>query len=312
MPCRLLMMYSTHQPSALHIQEAERYLDSDSVVVATSEEQAIEAAKSAEVIFGHRYLRQVMPYADKLKWVQSTAGGVDRLPLEELKANGVTLTRSTLGSQTIARHTHTLMWSLVRGLHHTFQNQVNRQYDTNIRILPEPKQALILGTGSIGVALANILQKDNISVSGVNRSGTQPAGFQHIYTGQDWHAALPQTDVLIMALPTNLNSSLCVDEYVLSLLPPHAIVINVGRAETLDTDALCFALSNHQLGAAALDVTPQDYRVQDSVLWTTPNLLITPHNAAHSAERADHLEQFFIQQLARFTNGQDLLDSVAL
>ncbi|WP_181405236.1 NAD(P)-dependent oxidoreductase [Aestuariibacter sp. GS-14] len=306
------MMYSTHQPSIQHIETAEHYLGLDSVVVATSEEHAIEAAKSAEIIFGHRYLRQVMPFSKHLHWVQSTAAGMDRLPLDDLKAKGVTLTRSTLGSKTIARHTYTLMWSLIRGLHHTFLNQLNQDYNTNIQILPEPKRVLVLGTGSIGTELADILNKDQISVSGVNRSGNKPQGFEQVYTGKNWYAALPQTDVLIMALPADITTTHCVNAEVLANLPSHAIVINVGREETLDTDALCNALLNKQLGAAALDVTPQDYRNKNSVLWTTPNLLVTPHNAAHSAERASHLEHFFIQQLARYTSGQNLLNSVSL
>ena len=81
---KLLLMYSTHEPSAIHIETLEKLLGEGTVLLAKSENDAKKKASDVEIIFGHRYLQQVLPYAENLRWVQSTAGGIDRLPLEAL------------------------------------------------------------------------------------------------------------------------------------------------------------------------------------------------------------------------------------
>ena len=98
----------------------------------------------------------------------------------------------------------------------------------------------------------------------------------------------------------------------MDLLPPHALVINVGRAGSLDHSALCELLRKGRLGGAGLDVTPPELRHENSILWNTPNLLITPHNAAHSYERSDLLEEFFLLQLQRYVNQEPLSSQVSI
>ena len=77
----ILLMYSTHSPSQEHISRLQGIDPSIQVSVADSVENAIKHGRTADIIFGHRYLAQCLPYGAKIRWVQSTAGGVDRLPL---------------------------------------------------------------------------------------------------------------------------------------------------------------------------------------------------------------------------------------
>lgn len=312
MPTKLLLMYSTHQASAEHVSAIEQVLGEGNVLIAESEEDAIQKAPEADIIWGHRYLRQVLPYAERLRWVQSTAAGVDRLPLTELAQKKVILTRATVSSDTIARHAHTLMWMLIRGLHSSYGNQLKRDYVKTIPILPQPRKALVLGTGAIGCALAEILKRDGLSVFGVNQSGRVPGCFDGVFVGEDWHQLLPEVDAIFLAVPATSSTAAIVDKSVMDLLPSHALVINVGRAESLDHIALCELLLQGRLGGAGLDVTPPELRHENSILWRTPNLLITPHNAAHSYERSDLLEAFFLLQLQRYLNQEPLSSEVSI
>lgn len=306
MPTKLLLMYSTHEPTVEHIKAIELRLGEDTVLIASSEEDAIRKVPDVEIIWGHRYLRQVLPFAERLRWVQSSAGGVDRLPLEDLARKQIILTRSTVSSKTIARHTHTLIWMLIRGLHTSYGHQLRRQYIKQIPMLPQPKKALVLGTGAIGCALAGVLKKDGIFVVGVNQSGIVPNNFDEVVTGPNWHDVLPNTDVIILTLPFSSATVRMVDYKVLERLPSHAIVVNVGRAETLDTPALLKLLRQKRLGGAALDVVPKELIQDDSIIWETPNLIVTPYNSAHSIERTQLLEGFCLKQLERYLGGERL------
>ena len=56
-----------------------------------------------------------------------------------------------------------------------------------------------------------------------------------------------------------------------------ATLINVGRGNAVDTEALCDALEDGKLYAASLDVTDPEPLPCDHRLWKIENALITPH-----------------------------------
>jgi glyoxylate/hydroxypyruvate reductase A len=60
-------------------------------------------------------------------------------------------------------------------------------------------------------------------------------------------------------------------------LPQGAAVVNVGRGALLDQEALADLLEAGELSGAVLDVFDPDPLPPGHRLWTTPNLLVTPH-----------------------------------
>src|SRR5690606_28686233 len=65
---------------------------------------------------------------------------------------------------------------------------------------------------------------------------------------------LPRADVLIITLPLTPETQSLIGRRELRLLPPHAIVINVGRGDVLDEEALYMALKYGEIHAAGIDV----------------------------------------------------------
>ncbi len=90
---------------------------------------------------------------------------------------------------------------------------------------------------------------------------------------------LAQTDVLIMILPSTPATRGALDADTLAALPAHAWVVNVGRGDAVDEQALMDALRSGRIAGAALDVTSIEPLPADSPLWDTPNLIITPYAA---------------------------------
>ncbi|MDQ2802583.1 MAG: D-2-hydroxyacid dehydrogenase, partial [Pseudomonadota bacterium] len=70
------------------------------------------------------------------------------------------------------------------------------------------------------------------------------------------------------------------DRRRLGLLPKGAGVVNIGRGPLLDQEALCDLLDVGHLGGAVLDVFETEPIPTGHRLWTTPNLIISPHTAA--------------------------------
>jgi phosphoglycerate dehydrogenase-like enzyme len=105
-------MYSNHPPSQAHIERLEGLGDVH-VTVADSECVAAHHAADADVILGHRYLRQTLPHTRRLKWVQSTAAGPQHLLSYDLRRINPVLTRCTIFSNMVAWHAYILALAVV-------------------------------------------------------------------------------------------------------------------------------------------------------------------------------------------------------
>jgi len=309
-----LIMYSTHRPSDQHVARLCASGPETRVTVARDEAHAIESAADAEVILGHRYLRQVLPHAPALRWVQSTAGGVDRLPLRALADRGVTLSRCSTSSPAIARHALALAWALQRCLPQATQRQRDGVWDNTFEWPAAPRRAIVFGTGSIGRALARRLEREGLEVVGVRqRDGQTPPGFTEVLTTRErWEPRLGAFDWCFLALPHTPQTGGLFDAEVLSRLRSDAVLVNVGRGETLVTADLVRLLREGHLAGAGLDVIWPKPTAQDDPVWRTPRLLITPHIAAHDAERPAQIEAFVERQFDAFLRGRPLEDIVNL
>jgi phosphoglycerate dehydrogenase-like enzyme len=139
-------------------------------------------------------------------------------------------------------------------------------------------------------------------VSGVNRSGGPADHFHQVLPIGGMHGALSSTDFMVLALPGTDATRGLVDASVLAGLPSHALLINVGRGTTLDTDAMVSSLGRGTLAGAVLDVFETEPLHADDPLWDTPNLLITAHVSAISF--VEDIAPVFIANLRRYLSGE--------
>jgi phosphoglycerate dehydrogenase-like enzyme len=93
----------------------------------------------------------------------------------------------------------------------------------------------------------------------------------------------------------------------LSGLPRGAGIVNIGRGELLDQDALCDLLDSGHLSGAVLDVFSPEPIQPGHRLWTTPNVIISPHTAADdpATYNARSLD-IFLENLRAWRGGEPL------
>lgn len=91
------------------------------------------------------------------------------------------------------------------------------------------------------------------------------------------------SDVLSVHLPSTAATRHLVDARLISLMRPDAILVNVGRGEVVDEEALADALDNGQLYGAGLDVREYEPPA-DSRLHKMANVALTPHVAGITRE----------------------------
>ena len=263
----------------------------------------------AEVLFGH--LPQAAKTAKNLKWICTPYAGADQFLGPDAFANPEALLTNSSGAYgvTIAEHTVMMLLDILRRQPDYRRLVAAHEWrrDLTVRSI-KGSRITLLGTGDIGQETAKRLRAfAPASLTGVNRSGRDPGGFDRILTGKNWEAALPETDVLIISLPGTKEAFHMVGARQLALLPDGAVVINVGRGSVIDQEALFRELKAGRL-FAGLDVFEHEPLGKDDPAWETPNLLITPHTAgnmtlAHTVEKT--AEQF-LEDLDNYCAGRPM------
>jgi D-3-phosphoglycerate dehydrogenase len=123
-------------------------------------------------------------------------------------------------------------------------------------------------------------------------------------------ALLAQSDFVVLTAALTAETAGMISAERLDLMRPDAWLINVARGELVDTNALVAALQAGTIGGAALDVTDPEPLPADHILWTLPNVLITPHVACTPAMGGRFLAQRVEENVRRFVHREDLLGVV--
>ena len=265
--------------------------------------------REAEILFGH--LPQVAGASPNLKWICTPYAGVDQFLAADAFANPEALLSNSSGAYgvTIAEHTVMMLLYILRRQpeYRRFVAEHVWRRDLTVRSI-KGSRIMLLGTGNIGQETAQRLRAFvPAGLTGVNRSGRNPGGFDRILTAKDWEAALPETDILVISLPGTKEAFHMVGAKQLALLPDGAVVINVGRGTVIDQEALVRELDSGRL-YAGLDVFEQEPLGKDDPVWETPNLLITPHTAGNMtlAHTVEKIVEQFLEDLENYCEGKPL------
>ena len=105
------------------------------VSVAT-EERLIQDLADAEVFYGW-HLPEVFAHAPKLRWIQSTAAGLDKLLTPEIVARGLTITNASgIHASAVAETAWALTLAIGRGLHTYVRQQGPHVWKWTKRSIP--------------------------------------------------------------------------------------------------------------------------------------------------------------------------------
>lgn len=172
------------------------------------------------------------------------------------------------------------------------------------------RRGLIVGYGSIGVAIAKRLMAMETAVTAVAskvRDGDELV--THVHGIDELPQLLPEHDIVFLILPLTDRTRHLVDADFLSRMPPNALLVNVARGGIVDTDALVDACASGRV-RAALDVTDPEPLPPEHPLWRTDGVLITPHVGGASTAFEPRALRLLREELARFATGSPLRNVV--
>lgn len=273
--------------------------------VATTIEDSVSQYSGQPVLLARPdFAAAILESKPPINWIQSTWAGVAPLIEHPNKDYILTGIKDVFGEQ---------MAEYVIGhiLHHELRiNQRAQQQQQKNWIAQgsgrlQGKTMGILGTGSIGVDLANSVTQLGVKVIGYNRSGNTVEPFEKIFTNNSLTNFLKQSDYVIGILPDIPDTTNLIDATALKSMKNTALLINVGRGNLIDDDALCVALETGEIAGTVLDVFKEEPLPKSSPLWTVRNCIITPHVAAMSYPT--DIVEVFLKNLKRYMAGKPLL-----
>lgn len=284
-------------------------------VYATTPEERAAGLKDCDAAYTWILKQHELADAPRLKWVHTSAVAVETLCLEDLFARGV-LVSNTRGIQSvpIAEHTMAVVLALSKQLPFALENQFqsrwaqNQFMDERLPWLLRGRTLGLVGVGTIGSEIAKRAQAFDMKVIALRR---QPAygvigHVEKVYGKDRLDEFLAQTHVLVIAAPLTAETKGLLGAKQFAQLPKGAVVVNVGRAKIIDTDALMDALDSGHLGGAALDVFPHEPLPPEHRLWKTPNVILTPHTSGFRQGHWDEVIDLFGDNIERFMKNEPL------
>jgi phosphoglycerate dehydrogenase-like enzyme len=121
---------------------------------------------------------------------------------------------------------------------------------------------------------------------------------------------LPQLDVLSLHVPALPATRHMIGAAELAALPDHATVINTARGSVIDPVALEAECVSGRLNAI-LDVSEPEPLPAASVLYTLPNVMVTPHIAGSLGNELYRMTDAALDELERYVNGLPLTAAVS-
>lgn len=245
----------------------------------------------------------------KLRWIQASSAGVGT------RAKALGHDESTITVTTAAGvHAKPLAEFALAGLLHFVRDIPGLEEDKaaqkwgggSTRTLAG-RRALVIGAGSIGLEVAKTLDFFGVTIDGTTRSGrTLGAPFAQSLALEE--LGLASYDIVVLACPLTNETTGLFSRQRIAAMKPGALLVNVARGPVLDQEALIEALDSGHVAGAVLDVATPEPLPEGNPLWTAPNLILSPHNAANVDAENSRLVDLFIANLRHYLANEALIN----
>lgn len=188
--------------------------------------------------------------------------------------------------------------------------QTNEEWDGLDRSPPDGFPVGILGFGAMGETIARALHTLGYPVTAW-ATRQRESDVARVLSGAAGFAEVMSTSrALINVLPLTDATREIFNAASLAMMPPDAMLLQIGRGGHLDQEALIAALDAGQPGLAVLDVTDPEPLPKGHPLWRHPRVRITPHVA--SLPSAEEIARHVLRSIAALESGGEIAGLVDL
>jgi D-3-phosphoglycerate dehydrogenase len=249
---------------------------------------------------------EVIDRADNLKAIGRAGIGVDNIDIEAATKHGVIVANAP-ESNTVAAAEHTLglMLASARRIPAADSSLRDGEWKRSafkgvevsgktLGLIGLGHVGAIVARGALGMGMRVLAYDPYVSEDRMRQVNVEPAETtDEVFEGADF---------VSLHVPRTPQTMGLVNEDSLAKMKPTAFLINVARGGIVDETDLYNALKEGTIAGAALDVFAEEPTTQ-SPIFTLPNVVVTPHLGASTAEAQDRAGITAAEQLATALRG---------
>jgi phosphoglycerate dehydrogenase-like enzyme len=256
-------------------------------------------AADYDIAVGGLLPREFLAAATRLKYVIIPYAGVNAIDRGNLaEYSEITVLNSHYNTVPAAEHAWGLLLTAAKWISH-FDSKLRigdwtGRYGDDCSFLLSGKRMLLIGYGALGKRLGKMGDAFDMTVAAIKRTPGAAPELAFIGTRDDLHDQLPQSDVVMITLPGTDHTAGYLGEAEFAAMKNGVLLINIGRGGAIDEQAFYNAMLSGKIGAAGIDTWWQyptsvaersSKRPSQFQLEQFENLVMSPHRAAHIAER---------------------------
>ncbi|MTD13097.1 phosphoglycerate dehydrogenase [Nakamurella sp. YIM 132087] len=256
---------------------------------------------------------EALAAAPQLKVVARAGIGLDNVDVPACTARGVLVVNAPQSNiVTAAEHALALLLSVARQIPAAHASMVAGQWKrssfSGVEIAE--KTVGVVGLGRIGQLFASRIAAFGTNVIAYDPY-LQPAraaslGVQLV----DLPTLLREADIISVHLPRTPETLGLIGVEELKTVKPNLIVVNAARGGLIDEQALADALAEGRVAGAGIDVYVKEPIDPANPLLTAPNVVLTPHLGASTAEAQDKAGTAVARSVKLALRGEFVPDAV--
>lgn len=233
------------------------------------------------VVCNGLFLYNDIRHFKKLKYIQLTSAGFDRVPIDYINEHDIKIYNAR-GVYSIPMSEFALCGVLqfIKQSRLFYKNQNNHIWEKS-RTLGElsGKTVLIVGAGNIGSEVAKRFSAFDASVIGVDITDDDRKYFDKVELLDNLDEQLKIADIVILTLPLTDSTRGMFDKSKFDLMKKSSIFVNIARGPLVVESDLINSLKSGDISGAVLDVFEEEPLNENSPLWDMDNVILTPHNS---------------------------------
>jgi len=276
----------------------------------SGKEQLDALLARANVIYGLIPPKDLLARAPRLKWIQVTSAGVDRLRDTDIWRSGITITNASgIHATPIGEFILQFILMFAKGAPRCFEMKQKRVWQRYPSTVIHGKTLGIIGLGHIGREAARLAKAFGMRVIATRRSAKKAGTARYVdllLPASEMPSLLKESDYVAICVPFTAETRHLIGEKELRMMKPTAYIINIARGGIIDEAALVKALDEKRIAGAGLDVTEREPLPAESRLWDFPNVILSPHVSGGQEDYMTRATELFCDNLRRYLAGKKL------
>ena len=262
---------------------------------------------------GSKVTSDVIDDAVGLKIIGRAGVGVDNIDIPAATKKGI-IVMNTPGGNTLstAEHTMALMLSMVRNIPQAYKSMLEGKWDRKKFKGAElsHKKLGIIGMGRIGTEVAKRAKAFNMKVMVYDPFLSEEQAVRLDVEVAKLDDIFKNADIISVHTPLNDDTRNLINRETISRMKKGVRIINCARGGIVDEDALYEALKDGRVAGAAIDVYASGEPPKDRKLCELPNVVLTPHLGASTAEAQENVAVDVVSQIVDYLKNNKIANAV--